>query len=195
MEPENLEFIALLEAAQWRPAEAARRLHVSRATVSQYMSGRIRVGAPILELFKMIVANEQPGALTAAGEAREQALAEWERKVIEDLRWLHKEDREKVIIAMRAIVEALPKRDVVDYKLRTEVRAPGETLQGREVNSKVADAARAGAAGALRAARRVPPESSRSREADVPSVRKRRPGGGGRKGTGGKPGLPGQAQG
>lgn len=120
MKPENIEFIALIEAAGWKDAHAAARLGLNRSAVSQYRSGKSKPGAQTLALLKMILANERPGALMAAAEVREEALAEWERRVVEDLRWLHKEDRERVLDVVRAMVKGLPKREPVSYSARSQ---------------------------------------------------------------------------
>lgn len=115
MSPENVEFIALVKAAGWSPAEAARRLDLTRSATSRYMQGEIKPSAPVLKLLKLIIANEQPGALTSASQLNEEALAKWEREVVEDLRWLHVEDRERVINVMRVVIRGLPKREAVSY--------------------------------------------------------------------------------
>jgi transcriptional regulator with XRE-family HTH domain len=113
--PENIEFIALFEASGWKAIHAAQRLRVTRATLSRYLSGDIAPSAPVIELFKLILLTEKPGALTVAAEAHETKLETWERKAIEDLRWLHIEDRERVLNAMRAFIAGLPRRNPVRY--------------------------------------------------------------------------------
>ena len=70
--------------------------------------------------------------------AREAALADWEKRIIDDLRYLREDDRERVLKAMRAILEALPKRDA-------EVPRPPCQPSREEVKLYTSTAARASA--------------------------------------------------
>lgn len=115
MKPESIEFFALLEAAGWTPAEAARRLDMDRSVISQYKSGSTRPSSQTLSLLKMILSNERPGALAAAVEIKDGSMAAWERRIVDDLRWLHKEDRERVLDVVRTMIRGLPKREPVTY--------------------------------------------------------------------------------
>jgi transcriptional regulator with XRE-family HTH domain len=136
VKPENLEFIALFEASGWRQAEAARELKTTRATLSRCLSGDQVPSAPLIKLFELILANRQPGALTRNAAAREAALADWEKRIIDDLRYLREDDRERVLKAMRAILEALPKREA-------EVPRPPGQPSREEVKLYTSTAARA----------------------------------------------------
>ena len=139
MKPENLEFIALFEASGWRQAEAARELKTTRATLSRCLSGDQVPSAPLIELFRLTLANRKPGALTRRGvAARVEVLADWEKRIIDDLRYLREDDRERVLKAMRAILEALPKRDA-------EVPRPPGQPSREEVKLYTSTAARASA--------------------------------------------------
>jgi hypothetical protein len=122
MSPENLDFIALFKASGWSQAEAARELETTGATISRCLSGDQVPSRPLTRLFKEILVSRNPGALRAAGQASEAALADWERRVIDDLRHLHEEDRERVLTAMRAITKALPRREPVKYEIGTAER-------------------------------------------------------------------------
>ena len=54
-----------------------------------------------------------PGALAGAVQLREKnelEQSEWERKLFDELRGLHAEDRERVLNAVKAFVVGLPKR-------------------------------------------------------------------------------------
>jgi hypothetical protein len=111
---ENLKFIALLEASGWSKAEAARQLSgIDRATVGRYVSGQITPPPQILELFEFKLAAQRPGALTNATLLKEEGLAGWERKIFDDLRWLHKEDRERVLKVIRTMIDGLPRRQTL----------------------------------------------------------------------------------
>jgi transcriptional regulator with XRE-family HTH domain len=110
--PENLEFIALLEASGWKPIDVARRLELSRGAISRYKSGDMKPSPQVLQLFKFILASEQPGALAPLA-LKEESLASWERKILDDLRWLHDADRAHVLKVIRTLIEGLPKREPV----------------------------------------------------------------------------------
>lgn len=64
MRPESAEFFALIEAAGWNQAEAARRLELNPGTISQY-KGDVAPSTQTLKLLKMILANENPEVLSA----------------------------------------------------------------------------------------------------------------------------------
>jgi hypothetical protein len=138
VKPENLEFIALFEASGWRQAEAARELKTTRATLSRCLSGDQVPSAPLIELFRLTLANRKPGALTKVPAGREAALADWEKRIIDDLRYLREDDRERVLKAIRAILEALPKREA-------EVPRPPGQPSREEVKLYTNTAARASA--------------------------------------------------
>lgn len=186
---ENIDFIALFEASQWSQAECARRLKTTPATISRYLTQepekQIMPSPGTIELFKFILASERPGALTAAsatGTAREESLADWERKVVEDLRWLHKDDRRRVLVAIKAIVEALPKRPPINYN---SGKKPPKDIQG--VSSKIADVATASQASASELARRELQEQQQKPKAAEPSGNKHEQARGGLRGSKRKP--------
>lgn len=160
MRTENIEFFALMEAAGWSQAEAARRLELDPSVISQYKSDKVRPSAQTLSLLKLILSHERPGALTAAGSAREAALADWERKVVEDLRWLEPQDRDRVVDAIHALTKGLPKR------------APVQT-QVHGVSSKVASVAEGSQASASAVARRENQEQQPKPPTGEPSGDKR----------------------
>ena len=66
MHRENEEFKALFDASGWSQAEAGRRLHKDRASISRYLSGQIAPEPVVLELFKMILSVEKPDVLSVA---------------------------------------------------------------------------------------------------------------------------------
>lgn len=129
VKPENKEFIALVNAAGWTPAEAARRLDLGRSSTSRFMTGEITPSPPVMKLLKLILANEMPRTLTAAQELREEAPAKWEREVIDELSELRLEDRDRVIDVMRTMVKGLPKREpVYAYKPSSDVKQKSASL-------------------------------------------------------------------
>jgi transcriptional regulator with XRE-family HTH domain len=129
MKPENKQFIALVNAAGWTPAEAARRLDLGRSSTSRFMSGEITPSPPVLKLLKLILATEMPGALTAAHALHEESLTPWEREIIEELRPLRLEDRNRVIDVMRTMIKGLPKGGQgVTYTSSSDVKQKSASL-------------------------------------------------------------------
>ena len=115
MRPENIEFIALYEAAGWSKAETAKKLgDMDRSSIYKFLSGEVAPSAQTLKLFKLILANEKPGALSPAA-FKETASADWEEKIINDLRDLHVNDREAVLKVMRTMISTLPAREPISY--------------------------------------------------------------------------------
>lgn len=116
MRPENQEFIALFEASGWNQTQAAKRLYLEAPTISRYLNPdpkkSIAPAKGTIEHFKMILASEKPGALSAI---RPETLANWERKVLDDLRALHECDRKAVLAVVHTMVHRMPKREAVDY--------------------------------------------------------------------------------
>jgi len=143
MERENQEFFALLEAIGWSPAEAARRLFISPSNISQYKKGESRPSPTTMGLLKLILATEKPGSLTAALELSESALSKWEREVIEDLRWLHVDDRERVLNTIKAMIAGLPRREAANYKSKLGKKVFPSAEEPLTVAQKLVKAARA----------------------------------------------------
>lgn len=73
MRPESLEFFALIEAAGWNQAEAARRLELNPGTISQY-KGEVAPSVQTLKLLKMILANERPEALSSSYQLHDRPV-------------------------------------------------------------------------------------------------------------------------
>lgn len=143
MKAENEEFKALITAAGWTPAEAARRLDLGRSSTSRFLSGEITPSPPVMKLLKLMLAAEQPGALAAP----EPVAASWERELVEDLRRLRPEDRARVLNAVRAMVAGLPRH------------APG--VPAARTGGKAGAASSAAAHGAARLLKKVSAELSK----------------------------------
>jgi transcriptional regulator with XRE-family HTH domain len=114
---ENIEFIALFEASGWTQAEVARQLHLDRSSVGKFLKGIVSPSGQTLKLFKLILADQKPEALTANDPpmAFIDGAGAWEEKVLGDLRDLHIEDRNRVLEVMRTMIRGLPKREPVKY--------------------------------------------------------------------------------
>jgi transcriptional regulator with XRE-family HTH domain len=140
MAPETVEFIGLQKVSGWNASEVARRLRTSRATVSRYLSGKLPVPRNMIDLLKFLIADANPEALAAREELRETNAEEWERKTIEDLRWLHKDDRAQVIAVIKAMIQNMPKRGQIKYDSKGKtISSAEETLALGEVNQVVAE--------------------------------------------------------
>lgn len=66
MRPENAEFNALLESSGWNQVEVARRLHRTQAVISRWKNDVDPADRTAIELFKLILASENPAALSPA---------------------------------------------------------------------------------------------------------------------------------
>jgi hypothetical protein len=83
-------------------------------------------------------------------------VEDWERKTIEDLRWLHKDDRAQVIAVMKAMIENMPKRPAIKYDSKGKTPSSvEETLALAEVKGG-AEILREDAGGSGGAAPNVP---------------------------------------
>jgi transcriptional regulator with XRE-family HTH domain len=75
MRKENAEFRALFESSGWSQAETARRLELDRATVSRYLDDdqdkQIPPSAPVIKLFRFILASEKAGTGDVPLEVKE----------------------------------------------------------------------------------------------------------------------------
>lgn len=110
----NNEFARLLRVSGWTQAEAARRLHLSPATVSLYLSGHTRPSVTVIQLFKLMLGDTspipgQPGADQAEAPPRLPPLEEDEVALLRELRLLDGTDRRSLIHAFRGIAALLPR--------------------------------------------------------------------------------------
>ena len=122
MNQENLEFIALFKASGWSQPEAAKRLWKNRATINRYLNGKIVPEKTVLALMKSILSEEHPEKLTAL---KETSRSDWEDKLLRDLRPLHKDDRERVLKTIQAMIHGLPVRPPIHYELKPKCRDCG----------------------------------------------------------------------
>lgn len=105
--PENEEFAVLFELSGWNQTQAAKRFHCSQAVISRWLNDIDPADKKAVELFKFILAREKPEVLRADALARSEA-PEWERKILNDLRPLRLDDRERVLKMIRLMIEGLP---------------------------------------------------------------------------------------
>lgn len=108
------EFARLLRISGWKQAEAARRLHLSPATVSLYLSGHTRPSVTVVQLFKLMLGDTspipgEPGPGPADAPPRLPPLEEDEVALLRELRLLDGTDRRSLIHAFRGIVALLPR--------------------------------------------------------------------------------------
>jgi len=128
---ENQEFTSLWESSGWSKAETARKLDLDRSSIGKFITGQIAPSSQTLKLFKLILADEVPGALTGATQLQENemGLSEWEAELLGELRLLHTEDRQRVLNAVKAFVAGLPKREPMKYP--TPASSVPESPSGR----------------------------------------------------------------
>jgi predicted transcriptional regulator len=144
---ENAEFIALFKASGWKQNYTAKRLHVAPATISRYLSKdpekQIPPSEGTNELFKMILANEQPDKLVPT-KLNDEGLSESESKLIEELRLLHRDDRHSVEQVMRTMISRLPKRAPISYLNSAPKRTASNFPFDPAAEAKVKDILNAG---------------------------------------------------
>jgi hypothetical protein len=129
-----IDFIALMNRARWRPAEAARRLKMSKATLSNYMGTKRRMdeGKPdptkdrfpptrtVDALRRAVTDNEDhekrsdrnlEKLLTAPGTFTEtQPDYDWEAGLIGRLRRIPPAEREQLLHAILAMISAIERK-------------------------------------------------------------------------------------
>lgn len=107
MDPKNEEFLALIKAAGWSQAEAARRLHIRPSSVSEMCSGKIKPSTSTLNLLKLVVAGEKPDALKTHEQAYAGGLEPWAKDLVEELRRLPAAQREQVLPVIRHMIQTV----------------------------------------------------------------------------------------
>jgi len=104
MAQKSNEFVRLLTAAGWSQAEAARRLQITPGAVSQICSGRTQPRSATLNLFKLLIGKDNPKALAEHESSEWQALAPWEKELLQNLRPLQEKERERLLGAVRQML-------------------------------------------------------------------------------------------
>ena len=103
----------------------ARRLELTSSSVSRYCKGVDQPTKQTLRLFKIILSSEQPDILGPANMALREVTgpqpADWERKLLDGLRPLHIEDRNRIIKAINALIDGLPQRQPISYRSQKPV--------------------------------------------------------------------------
>ena len=133
MRPENTEFLALFKLSGWTQVQAAKRFHCSQAVISRWLNNVDPADKKAIDLFKFILSHEQPDKLSPF-TLKEEGLAHWEKKILDDLRWLHQADRENVLAMLRTLIDRLPKREPVNYKI--PIRAAAKKCRDCEPSKK-----------------------------------------------------------
>ncbi len=119
MDALNQEFIRLFVSSGWKQNQAARELGIAPPTVSQYLSGVTRPSETIIRLFKMLIGDTLPmpgGAVL--NDAPNPPDAE-ERQLLESIRLMPLEARQKMIKGMRLIAEGAQVQIETRYKLQS----------------------------------------------------------------------------
>jgi transcriptional regulator with XRE-family HTH domain len=135
VEAENKEFMQLLEASGWNQAEAARRLYLSPSNITQYKKNDNRPSRQVLELFKLLLAQEKPAALAAITPGRgltplpEGETESWKRRAKNA-----EQDLAELRTGLRKLLESKPSsKSKVDTALQTLVDdALDETLRNKK---------------------------------------------------------------
>jgi len=112
MSPEAQEFVKLMRVMSWNQSETARQLRVTSSFVNQICNGKAEPSAAVLQLLRLTVANEKPGAVTMkyvkdvpARRGRPPIQPEWARAMLKDLARLEDPERQKVIQRIRPMIK------------------------------------------------------------------------------------------
>ncbi len=82
---------------------------MSTGAISQIFAGRICPIQRNIDLLKLLVAQEVPAALEFTEREYEAGLEPWERSLVGTLRALTPADRNRVLNALRAMTDGLPR--------------------------------------------------------------------------------------
>jgi transcriptional regulator with XRE-family HTH domain len=104
----NAEFVRLLARSGWSQSEAARRLSLSPAVVSRYVSGQTRPSTTVVMLFKLLIGDQAPLPSADSAKARHSLLPldPLETELVSLLRQLNETQRRQVLAGVRSIVGA-----------------------------------------------------------------------------------------
>src|SRR5215471_11479308 len=106
MEALNKEFIRLMKAAGWSQNETARRLRMTGGGVSQICTGRVRPSRGRLDLLKLLVEEQNPGAVARLNSQ----LEVWADDLLHNLRQVPDAQRGPLLEGIRHIIRAVSKR-------------------------------------------------------------------------------------
>jgi plasmid maintenance system antidote protein VapI len=119
MDPEKAEFKRLIELMGWSQTEAARRLRKTPAAINHLVNPDHpnKPTQTMMQLFKLIIASERPDLInpqtfelkeTYARAKREvPGLSARERALVEKVKELPPEDREKVYAIIIALLKSM----------------------------------------------------------------------------------------
>jgi transcriptional regulator with XRE-family HTH domain len=112
MSPEAQEFVKLMRVMGWNQSETARQLRVTSSFVNQICNGKAEPSAAVLQLLRLTVANEKPGAVTAkyvkevpARRGRPPIQPEWARNMIKELSRIEDPERAKLVQRLRHMIK------------------------------------------------------------------------------------------
>jgi transcriptional regulator with XRE-family HTH domain len=108
MDPNNIEFIAMVKLSGWSQAEVARQLHLTPGAVSQMFHGKTRPGPRTLQLFKMLLSKRDRSEFKRLERMTVLEPLEWE--VVACMRRLHQAQRERFFEALKLLVESFSSR-------------------------------------------------------------------------------------
>lgn len=168
MTEENTEFAELFRVSGWNQREAAEKLFTTSATISRYLSNSIAVPRGVVEMFKLVLASENPGVLKPAGPRQLEYRSE-ASELREQLEELKRVDP-RLYQSARTVIDSLHQQAMAKKPPAQEptlVTKEGKPLMRAPKDQIVAIAARANP---LHAEVVLP-----KTEADEPSARKPAP--------------------
>lgn len=112
MSPEAQEFVKLMRVMGWNQSETARQLRVTSSFVNQICNGKAEPSAAVLQLLRLTVGNEKPGAVNLkyvkevpARRGRPPIQPEWARPMLKELSRLDEPERQKVLQRIKSLVK------------------------------------------------------------------------------------------
>lgn len=112
MSPEAQEFVKLMRVMGWNQSETARQLRVTSSFVNQICNGKAEPSAAVLQLLRLTVGNEKPGAVTAkyvkdvpARRGRPPIQPEWSRNMIKEMSRVDDPERGKLVQRIRQLIK------------------------------------------------------------------------------------------
>jgi hypothetical protein len=114
----------MMEVMGWNQTETARHLHMTPSAVNHIINPNhpTRPSLTTIQLFKLLLARDKPDSINVRTmQIKEEAIGAEERNIIEELRQLPRNERERVLAVMRTMIrtaaDAAGDERPVQYKI------------------------------------------------------------------------------
>jgi transcriptional regulator with XRE-family HTH domain len=122
LHPLKKQFIDLVTASGLSQADIARLINMTRGGVNGIVTGESVPSIATVQLLKLALLAEKPEILRPSGKGfRDAASAEsynpdgWANDLLNELRQIEEKDRDTLVLALRAVVRAWPRRRSAKY--------------------------------------------------------------------------------